>query len=222
MLIMAYTSREQRLAIRRSMLDVTARLQKPDSGSSLRALMAGKRRYETRWFEVALKLREAGVKFAVAGAVGANVYMPPRRTEGLDLAVDADSFSPANKVFFGTDTVLQATPIFYEDMGCWVWGTGEHKISIIKLPRAWGREAIAAAQSNFPAGGMPTLTLSYAVAAKLISARPQDSGDIARMLGGAGDQPVEDVRSVVRRIRPDDADDLDGLIASGRLEFGEA
>jgi hypothetical protein len=42
------------------------------------------------------------------------------------------------------------------------------------------------------------------------------------MLGGAGDDAVEDVRAVARMIRPGDADDLEGLIASGRLEFGEA
>ena len=219
MLLMQYTSREQRLAARRSLLDMAAAIPTRGSGSDLRALMAAPRRYETWQFEAALRLREAGVRFAVAGAVGANAYMPPRRTEGLDITVEADAFRSANHAILGPGTVGLATPLFYEDMGCIVWGIDGHKVSVVKLPRAWGKQAVAAAQSNFPAGGMPTLTLPYAVAAKLISARPQDGADIARMLGGASDEAVEEVRALVRAIRPGDADDLDGLIAAGRLEF---
>jgi len=220
--LMMYTSREQRLTARRSMLDMTVRRQKPGSGSNLRALMIAPRRHERWWSEVALRLQEAGVRFAVAGAVGANAYMPPRHTEGLDIVVEADTFRFANRAMLGPGTVCLDTPVFYEDMGCIAWEIGGHKISTIKLPSAWGRDALDAAQNNLLVGGLPTLTLPYAVATKLISARPQDSGDIARMLGGAGDDAVEDVRAVARMIRPGDADDLEGLIASGRLEFGEA
>lgn len=55
---------------------------------------------------------------------------------------------------------------------------------------------------------------------KLISARPQDTADIARMLGSASDSALDEVRAVVSRSRQADVEDLEQMIAAGRLEFG--
>jgi len=58
------------------------------------------------------------------------------------------------------------------------------------------------------------------VVMKLISARPQDSADISRMLGSAPEQTLQAVRAIVKEGRPDDAEDLERMIAAGQLEFG--
>jgi hypothetical protein len=67
---------------------------------------------------------------------------------------------------------------------------------------------------------LPTLTLPDVVVMKLISARPQDSADISRMLGSASEQALQAVRAIVKKGRPDDAEDLEQMIAAGQLEFG--
>lgn len=55
---------------------------------------------------------------------------------------------------------------------------------------------------------------------KLISARPQDSADISRMLGSASEQKLDAVRAVVARWRPADVEDFEQMIVAGQLEFG--
>jgi hypothetical protein len=55
---------------------------------------------------------------------------------------------------------------------------------------------------------------------KLISARPQDTADVSRMLGPASEQTLNAVRAVVERWRPADVEDLEQMIVAGQLEFG--
>ena len=62
--------------------------------------------------------------------------------------------------------------------------------------------------------------MPYVVVMKLISARPQDTADIARMLGSASDSALDEVRAVVSRSRQADVEDLEQIIAAGKLEFG--
>jgi len=54
---------------------------------------------------------------------------------------------------------------------------------------------------------------------KLESSRAQDIADLSRMLGAADGPTVDRVRAAVLAYRPDDAEDLESLIALGRLEF---
>ncbi|MHB8515300.1 MAG: hypothetical protein ACYDCT_07910, partial [Dehalococcoidia bacterium] len=53
---------------------------------------------------------------------------------------------------------------------------------------------------------------------KLGASRVQDLADVTRMLGAASADDVERVRATVRTHAPDVGDDLDSLIALGRLE----
>ena len=71
------------------------------------------------------------------------------------------------------------------------------------------------------AAGYPVLGLPYLVLMKMETSRPQDLGDLSRMLGLAEEDDLEKVRAAVTRYMPDAADDLESLIYLGRLEMGE-
>ncbi len=66
---------------------------------------------------------------------------------------------------------------------------------------------------------MPVIALPYLVLLKMAAGRGQDLADIQRMLGQADDSALAEVREVTQRFRPEDADDLESLIALGKLEY---
>ena len=53
---------------------------------------------------------------------------------------------------------------------------------------------------------------------KLEASRAQDLADVSRMLGGASEGELEPVRQVVGTYMPEAAEDLESLIALGRME----
>lgn len=213
-------TRAQRVAARRVMLAFTARRQRPGSGSKLREMMKGRSPTMEWWRTAARLLQDEDIPIAVTGAVAANAYMPPRHTGDLDLALPITDLAKAGQALAAGGWNLLGNLVLYEDLAGTAWQLGRHELDLIGLPGAWGRTAIDAAQGNRAVSGLPTLTLAWVVAMKLLSARPQDSADISRMLGPASDDAIDAVRSVVTRWRPTDADDLEQMIAAGRLEFG--
>jgi hypothetical protein len=213
-------SREQRVAARRAMLAFTARRQRPGSGSRLERLMEGERPIMRWWSEAAGLIQAEKVRIAVTGGVAANAYMPPRHTADLDLAVQVADLNKAGQALKAAGWTSLGNLSLYENLRGTAWEHGGNELDLIGLPGAWGGAAVSAAQDNARIGGLPTLTLPYVVVTKLISARPQDSADISRMLGSAPDQTLKAVRAVVRGLRPADAEDLDQMIAAGQLEFG--
>jgi excisionase family DNA binding protein len=216
----AIPSRAQRVAARQAMLAFTARRQRPGSGSMLHEMMKGRRPAMEWWGKAARLLLEKDIQIAVTGAVAANVYMPPRHTGDLDVAVPIADLADAGKALMAGGWKLLGNLSLYEDLAGTAWRLGRRELDLIGLPGAWGSAAIGTAQGNRAVSDLPTLTLPYVVAMKLISARPQDSADISRMLGPAPDDVLNAVREVVKRWRASDADDLEQLIAAGRLEFG--
>jgi transposase-like protein len=213
-------SREERIAARRAMLAFSARRQRPGSGSMLDQLMQGERPTMDWWGKAAGTLKAEKIKIAVTGGVAANAYMPPRHTADLDLAVHVADLDQAGRALEAAGWAFLGDLSLYEDLRGTAWQLGHHELDVIGLPGAWGRAAIAAAQDNRRVSGLATLTLPYIVVMKLISARPQDSADISRMLGPASEQALESVRALVSRERPDDVKDLEQMIVAGRLEFG--
>jgi len=82
----------------------------------------------------------------------------------------------------------------------------------------WAPTAIRQAEVD-PRTGLPTLPVAYVVLMKLVVSRTTDIADLARVLGARSDQGLQDIREAVRRFGDrDDADDLEQLIALGRLE----
>ena len=90
-------------------------------------------------------------------------------------------------------------------------------VNLLRLPFPWIDEAFQQEQRD-PAG-FPVLGLPYLVLMKMETSRPQDLGDLSRMLGLAEEDDLEQVRDVVTRYMPDAAEDLEFLIYLGRLEM---
>jgi hypothetical protein len=53
---------------------------------------------------------------------------------------------------------------------------------------------------------------------KIIASRGIDIGDLTRMLGGADEESLRQVRQVIGANLPDAAEDLESMILLGRLE----
>ena len=53
---------------------------------------------------------------------------------------------------------------------------------------------------------------------KLYAGRVQDVADVTRILGGLSDSDIDLVRAVIMRYAADMSEDLESLIALGRLE----
>ncbi len=213
-------SRAARVAARAHMLAYSQRRQGPGTGSDLRLLrtMGGK---TMRWWQSAIEvIADGGTKVAVAGAVAANSYMPPRQTGDLDLAVAAHEIEAAERSLRMAGWKFVCPLSLYGGLTGSAWIKSEHPLDLLGLPEPWGIDALAAAQKNRASHGLPTLTLEYLVVMKLISARPQDSADIARMLGAASPAQIDRVRRAARQVLPDEIDVLDQMIALGKLEYG--
>ena len=173
----------------------------------------------TWWHDAAGVLQAQNIEIAVAGAVAANVYMPPRQTADLDLALPIGDLTKAAEALVAAGWTFLGNLSLYEDLRGTAWEKDGNELDLIGLSGPWGQSAIVTAQPNID-GGMPILTLPYVVVIKLISARPQDSADISRMLGAAAEEALATVRAVVQHVRPADVEDLEQMIAAGRLEFG--
>lgn len=172
------------------------------------------------WLESVRVLQDQGIQVAVTGAVAANAYMPPRQTGDLDVAVSKTDLGRSGEALASAGWRFLGDLRLYEGLSGTAWGKRSDEIDLIGLPEAWGTSAIALAQGNRAVSDLPTLTMPYVVVMKLISARPQDTADIARMLGSASDPALDEVRALVRHSRRADMEDLEPMIAAGRLEFG--
>jgi hypothetical protein len=95
-------------------------------------------------------------------------------------------------------------------------GTG---VNVLELDESWVGDALAQAQRNRDLQGLPVLPLPYLLLLKLRSGRTLDLGDITRMLGLASDANLDEVRRVISRFEPDAVEDVESMIALGRLEM---
>lgn len=186
----------------------------------LHELMQARRPTMDWWRESVRALQDQGVRVAVTGAVAANAYMPARQTGDLDLAVSKIDLGRSGESLASAGWRFLGDLRLYDGLSGTAWGRGSDEIDLIGLPGTWGRSAITLAQDNRAVNDLPTLTMPYVVVMKLVAARPQDTADIARMLGAASDAALDEVRAVVRRSRPADLEDLEQMVAAGRLEFG--
>ena len=158
------------------------------------------------------------VQHAVAGAVAANLYMPPRQTTDIDTAVRLTDLARAEEALREEGWTRMGALRLAGGLRGSAWVKGGRELDLLGLPGRWGEEAITAAQQNL-VDGRPTLTLAHLVVAKLISGRAVDVADLSRMLGAASAEALADVRGAVTRHQPDARDDLEQLIVLGKLEY---
>jgi len=213
---MADTAAE-RLQARRTLLALIRRRQRPGTGSSAVALMQTEATRMRWWDDVDAAL--GTIPHAVVGAVAANRYMPPRQTADLDIAVRSNDLGTAEAALARAGWTRLGELRLAGGLAGSAWRhlLGNEAV-LVGVPDELGRELIAAARPD--AGSrLPFAALEHVVMLKLIASRGRDIGDLTSMLGLASEARLQPVRAVVRAHgSPEDAVDLEQLIAQGRLE----
>lgn len=155
------------------------------------------------------------VRWAVVGAAATRLYMPERMTQDFDIAIAvADAGETRCRL-----TVAGLVKLGDLSIDRSQWQTAEGlRMDVIEGYDPWWPEALAEAQSNRDAQGLPILPLPYLTLMKFNASRTIDLGDISRMLGLADDAAIDRVRVVFQRYTPDDREDLESLIVLGRME----
>jgi hypothetical protein len=145
--------------------------------------------------------------------------MPERATKDLDVVIMATSAKKVRQKLKAGGLIYQGELAIKGSH----WLTPDNQpVDVLEGQESWWSEAIEEAQNNRDLQGLPILPLSYLVLSKFKAGRLQNIADISRMLGGATDQELTKVRAVFSQYAaPDEIEDLENLIALGKLEFGQ-
>ncbi len=157
-----------------------------------------------------------GIPWVIIGGVATRAYMPERATKDLDILVrhqDGDEVWERLEAAGYRYVSSLAMPGFLTQSPEGV------DLDVLLGDHPWLDEALAHPRQD-PAG-YPVLALPYLVLVKMASSRAQDMADLARMLGLASDKALDQVRAVVARYAPEEAEDLGSLIYLGRVEMGK-
>ena len=159
------------------------------------------------------------LRWALTGAAAARLYMPERATLDVDIVVKGTDAAAARDA-------LRAAGYGYRSelsIGGSSWSSANGvPIDMIELSYPWTDAALEAAAGNLDPRGLPVLPLAYLVLMKLDAGRVQDIADITRMLGQADQAALEAVRRALADFAPEDADDVESLIALGRMELDDS
>lgn len=159
----------------------------------------------------------ADIPWAVVGGVATRAYMPERMTRDMVVLVrQADGPVALRRLVDGGFEPLGPLAISGQSMR----SPGGVEVDVLFGDEPWLDEALADLDRD--AAGLPVIGLPFLVLLKMRAARTQDCADVARMLGQADASSLGDVRAVVGRFSPDDAEDLEALIFLGRQEMRES
>lgn len=157
-----------------------------------------------------------GLPFVIVGATAAALYMAPRQTQDTDVLVSADDASRVESALALGGATKQGDLII--GGSSWRLADGS-QLDILVSDEPWVREALATA--NRDAADLPIVSLPFLVLLKLRASRAVDIGDLSRMLGGADEADLGEVRQVIMRYDPEALEDLESLIYLGHLEFDQ-
>ena len=199
-------------AIRRTLIDIALRRQRPGTGSARKFLT--KRTTQVIWPDLTTILKP--IPWAVVGAVATRLYMPERMTQDLDIIICVED---RREVW----QKLKAVGFVYQgelNIGGTSWMTPNNEmVDVLEGRETWLASALAEAQANRDAQGLPILPLPYLVLMKFQAGRTLDLGDITRMLGQADTAQLDATRALFSEYHPQDLEDLESLIALGQLEM---
>lgn len=161
-----------------------------------------------------------GVRFVVVGVTATSLYMPQRMTRDVDILVAAVDAPRAEQALVQADATPEG-PLSIDNPlrisgTSWKLPDGSY-IDVLSSARPWVKKALAI--PNRDSAWLPIISLPYLVLMKLASSRGVDLGDLTRMLGGADEPSIDEVRAAVRTYLPDALEDLESLTELGRLEF---
>lgn len=204
---------DTRTRMRQTIIDIAQRHQRDGAGSALAFL--AERTTQMTWLDLSPIL--APIRWAVVGAVATRLYMPERATRDLDAAIRAEDAPAARKKLADAKFVFQGEL----SIGGSTWrASNGQMVDVIEGREAWWRDALAEAQTNRDAQGLPILPLRYLVLMKFQAGRVQDIADATRMLGQADAATLDATRALFKQFAPADVYDLESLITLGKLETG--
>jgi hypothetical protein len=162
-----------------------------------------------------VNLQDLQTPFVIVGAVATWLYMPQRATNDLDILVVAED-APRLYDELARAGCTRLTPL---SVGGWTWRLPDGStLDVLESSEPWARTAVQT--PNRSPTGEPVIRLPYLVLLKLQASRTLDLGDVSRMLGAADEPTLDEVRAVVRdHLGEENLEDLESLIALGRLEF---
>jgi hypothetical protein len=203
--------------IRRTVIDMAVRRQRRGYGSQLSSLE--KSTFVQPWWRDA-EAALAQVPHVVIRAAAANAYMAPRFTQDLDVGVLPADLELAEAALEAAGWRRgQPTEPTDPHLRGRTWRSHDgHEVDLFEMHHPWAAAALRETRPD-PRTGLPTLPVPYVVLMKMTVSRMIDMADLTRVLGGRSDTELEGVRAAVRRFgATDDLDDLEQLIALGRLE----
>jgi hypothetical protein len=152
-------------------------------------------------------------QFVIVGGVATRLYMPERMTLDLDILVKAEEarlvyqdLIEANSQKIGELTIPGSQ---------WQLEDGT-LLDVLEGKDDWVHTAIQ--HPNSSPDGLPIIRLPYLVLMKLLAGRSQDLADISRMLGGATEVQLINVKQVIGQYLPSALEDIGSLIILGKLE----
>ena len=158
------------------------------------------------------------IPWAVVGAAATRLYMPERSTRDLDIAIPAQDAQSARIKLTEAKFAYQGEL----SIGGSVWRSPSgQNVDVIEAVDAWWVDALAEAQTNRDAQGLPILPLRYLVLMKFQAGRVQDIADVTRMLGQANERALDAIRNLFRRYASEDLSDLESSIILGKLEANQ-
>lgn len=151
--------------------------------------------YERAVREVSKMLAEAGIRHALAGALGANAYRQrPRTTEDIDFLVGDEAFETHSGGF-----VTMRVPVVEFD-----------GIDVDQIPLTQALRVVEDGLNNATVSdGVPIAPLETIVIMKLLAGRTQDLADIESIVASGADREL--LREAIQKAAPDRAHLLERL-----------
>ncbi len=183
---------------------------RPGSGSSTAYL----RRRTT--IQPLFDLRQVirNTRFLLVGGLATRHYMPECMTLDTEILVLAGDQAAVEQELAAAG--CQKLGVLAIGGSTWTLPDGT-TLDVVISDAPWAREAIERPLQT--ADGIPVIALPYIVLMKLYAGRSQDIADITRMLGGADESALAEVRAAVARHNPEAVNDVESMIVLGRLEY---
>jgi hypothetical protein len=153
-------------------------------------------------------------RFLLVEGMATRLYMPERTTLDTDILVLAGDQKAVEREL--TVAGCQKLGVLAIGGSTWALPNGT-TLDVVISDAPWARAAIESSLQT--ADGIPVIALPYLVLMKLYAGRSQDIADITRMLGGADESALAEVRAVVAWHNPEAVNDVESMIVLGRLEY---
>ncbi len=197
---------------RKWIISMVNRRVKPGCGSSIELLKS--RTWTQHTPDISKIIQKT--PYVITGGIATKLYMAEINSSNLDIFVLHEDAKLINQE-------LQNTSAYYLqdlDYGGTLWVLPDDTLlSVIYLNEPWAKDAIY--NPNFSPHGLPVVKLPYLVLTKLRLSRFKDLADLSRMLGGASNLELDEVRKIIKLYYSEALEDMEEILWAGRLEYQE-